>query len=112
MEASPGGGCRGYCGTGRNRTDALPAVAGARPTELLLHDAQPSRTGSPCPREKKESGQVEPILRAMACEEVIPMGDAAHPGAGDGNRTRVACLEGRCSAIELHRQMCPGCPLQ
>lgn len=33
-------------------------------------------------------------------------------GAGDGNRTRVVCLEGRCSAIELHRQMCPGCPLQ
>ena len=25
-------------------------------------------------------------------------------GAGDGNRTRVACLEGRCSAIELHRR--------
>lgn len=30
------------------------------------------------------------------------------PGAGDGNRTRVACLEGRCSTIELHRRMVPG----
>lgn len=29
-------------------------------------------------------------------------------GAGDGNRTRVACLEGRCSTIELHRRVCPG----
>ena len=29
-----------------------------------------------------------------------------HPdvGAGDGNRTRVSCLEGRCSTIELHRR--------
>src|SRR5438270_12643316 len=24
------------------------------------------------------------------------------PGAGEGNRTLVACLEGRCSTIELH----------
>ena len=30
-------------------------------------------------------------------------------GAGDGNRTRVACLEGRGSTIELHPQ---GCGLQ
>ena len=29
-------------------------------------------------------------------------------GAGDGNRTRVTCLEGRCSAVELHRRMVPG----
>ena len=28
------------------------------------------------------------------------------PGAGDGNRTRVSCLEGRCSTIELHRRIC------
>ena len=84
MEASPGGGCRGYCGTGRNRTDALPTVAGARPTELLLHDTQPSRTGSPCPREKKESGQVEPILRAMACGEVIPWVYARTLGLQEG----------------------------
>src|SRR6266567_3993348 len=26
------------------------------------------------------------------------------PEAGDGNRTHVACLEGRCSTIELHPQ--------
>lgn len=26
-------------------------------------------------------------------------------GAGDGNRTRVTCLEGRCSTIELHRHV-------
>ena len=40
-------------------------------------------------------------------------------GAGDGNRTRVTCLEGRCSTIELHRQVmprtlwheCPGLPV-
>lgn len=30
------------------------------------------------------------------------------PGAGDGNRTRAASLEGWCSAIELHRRMVPG----
>lgn len=30
------------------------------------------------------------------------------PGAGDGNRTRVARLEGGCSTIELHRRMVPG----
>ena len=29
-------------------------------------------------------------------------------GAGDGNRTRVACLEGRCSTIELHRRIAMG----
>ena len=34
-------------------------------------------------------------------------GDLSHGsrGAGDGNRTRVACLEGRCSTIELHRRI-------
>ena len=26
-------------------------------------------------------------------------------GVGDGNRTRVSCLEGRCSTIELHRRI-------
>lgn len=31
---------------------------------------------------------------------------ALWPGAGDGNRTRVSCLEGRCSTIELHRRIC------
>ena len=36
------------------------------------------------------------------------MGVLLTHGAGDGNRTRVACLEGRCSTIELHRRMCPG----
>ena len=29
-------------------------------------------------------------------------------GAGDGTRTRVTSLEGWCSAIELHRRVCPG----
>lgn len=33
-------------------------------------------------------------------------------GAGDGNRTRVTCLEGRCSTIELHRRMVPRAPMQ
>ena len=28
-------------------------------------------------------------------------------GAGDGNRTRVTCLEGRCSTIELRRREVP-----
>lgn len=28
-------------------------------------------------------------------------------GVGDGNRTRVSCLEGRCSTIELHRRSVP-----
>ena len=26
-------------------------------------------------------------------------------GAGNGNRTRITCLEGRCSTIELYRHM-------
>lgn len=30
------------------------------------------------------------------------------PGAGNGNRTRVASLEGWGSTIELHRRVCPG----
>ena len=33
------------------------------------------------------------------------LGGYGHPGAGDGNRTRVACLEGRSSTIELHRRI-------
>lgn len=31
-------------------------------------------------------------------------------GAGEGNRTPVSCLEGRCSAIELHRQIAIDAP--
>ena len=29
-------------------------------------------------------------------------------GASEGNRTPVSCLEGRCSTIELHRQIGKG----
>ena len=36
-------------------------------------------------------------------------GYATH-GAGDGNRTRVACLEGRKSTTDLHRRRWPGLP--
>ena len=39
---------------------------------------------------------------AWICEKLCA--GNAH-GAGDGNRTRVTCLEGRCSTIELHRQI-------
>lgn len=63
--------------------------AGIEPTRCPLLQAlnqlsccsmMPNRVARGAPVREKESGQVEPILRAMACEEVIPMGDAAHPG--------------------------------
>lgn len=47
-----------------------------------------------------------PSFRAVSNR--IRMGGFMALGAGDGNRTRVACLEGRCSTIELHRRVCPG----
>ena len=42
------------------------------------------------------------------CQWEKEWGRSHGPGAGDGNRTRVACLEGRSSTIELHRRMVPG----
>ena len=60
-----------------------------------------SRLSGPAEIKKKENER-------MACPNGL--------GAGDGNRTRVACLEGRSSTIELHRRMMQGadtaCPLR
>lgn len=53
----------------------------------------------------------EPLLTGRGFSKEGAYQDGS--GASDGNRTRVTCLEGRCSTIELHRRITgpggPGC---
>lgn len=54
------------------------------------------------------SNRIRPLhresCRTLARSHISFQDVEPYAGAGDGNRTRVACVEGRCSTIELHRQ--------
>lgn len=95
-------------GTGRIRTHARlsPPISfqdcSLMTTWVLFQMVAPCRFTTPA--------QHFPSFRAaIGRRKKNEYGRLWHPfGAGDGNRTRVTCLEGRCSTIELHRRVRPG----